>query len=54
MRVVGCVPVPKAIPGSSRITWLASGGGSCQEGTIQKPGVISVGANCAWVSVTQS
>src|SRR3990167_6004979 len=54
MRVVGWVPVPKASPGSSRITCCAAGGGSCQLGTIQKLGVISTGANCDCVSRTQS
>ena len=38
MRVVGWVPVPKARPGSSRISVLAAAGGSCQLGTIQKLG----------------
>ena len=40
IRVVGCVPVPKAMPGSSRITALRAGAARRdQVGTIQKPGV---------------
>jgi len=54
MRVVGCVPVPNAKPGSRRITSLACAGGSCQVGTIQNSEVISTGANCDWVKRTQS
>jgi hypothetical protein len=54
MRVVGCVPVPNAKPGSRRITRCACAGGSCQVGTIQKSGVMSTGANCDCVSRTQS
>ena len=54
MRVVGCVPVPKARPGSRRILVRAWGGRSCQVGTIQKSGVISTGANCDCVRRTQS
>ena len=54
IRVVGCVPVPKARPGSSRITSRASAGTSDQVGTIQNAGVISHGPNCAWVRRTQS
>ncbi|MCY1166495.1 hypothetical protein D9M73_64310 [compost metagenome] len=54
MRVVGCVPVPKAKPGSSRISCFACAGGSCQVGTIQNSGVISTGENCDCVSRTQS
>ena len=50
MRVVGWVPVPKARPGSSRITCLACAGGSCQVGTIQNSGVISTGVNCDCVN----
>ena len=45
MRVVGWVPVPKASPGSSRMTRRAAGGTSCQLGTTQNSGVISTGAN---------
>jgi hypothetical protein len=47
MRVVGWVPVPKAMPGSSRITCGRRPGGSCQLGTIQNSGVIGTGSNCA-------
>ena len=54
MRVVGCVPVPNAMPGSSRITCLACAGGSCQVGTTQKVSVIETGSNWACVSRTQS
>ena len=54
MRVVGCVPVPKARPGSSRITRSARAGTSCQLGTIQKLGVICTGSNCDCVRRTQS
>ena len=54
MRVVGWVPVPKARPGSRRITCLACAGGSCQVGTIQNSGVISTGVNSDCVSLTQS
>ena len=54
MRVVGCVPVPNAMPGSRRMTCCACAGTSCQLGTIQKVGVISTGANCACVRRTQS
>src|SRR5882724_9852129 len=54
MRVVGWVPVPKASPGSRRITRVAAAGGSCQLGTIQKSGVIGTGANCDCVKRTQS
>ena len=54
MRVVGCVPVPKARPGSSRMCRTAAEGSSCQVGTIQKSGVISTGANCDCVRRTQS
>ena len=54
MRVVGWVPVPKAKPGSSRMICCACAGGSCQVGTIQKCSVIATGANCDWVSLTQS
>src|SRR5690606_9709958 len=32
----------------------ACAGSSCQVGTIQKSGVMSTGANCDWVSRTQS
>jgi hypothetical protein len=45
MRVVGWVPVPKAMPGSSRITRSAAAGGSCQLGTIQNSGVMGTGSN---------
>ncbi len=54
MRVVGCVPVPKARPGSRRKNRAAAAGGSCQVGTIQKLGVISTGSNCDCVRRTQS
>src|ERR1700712_4702385 len=54
MRVVGCVPVPNAMPGSSRITRVAASGGWCQVGTIQNEGVISTGSNCDCVRRTQS
>ncbi len=54
MRVVGCVPVPNASPGSSRMTRCAAGGTVCQVGTIQKPSVIATGSNCDWVNRTQS
>ena len=46
--------MPKARPGSSRITFSAWVGGSCQVGTIQKSDVISTGANCDCVRLTQS
>ena len=54
MRVVGCVPVPKARPGSRRITSVAPAGTSCQVGTIQKLGVMGTGSNCDCVRRTQS
>ena len=54
MWVVGCVPVPKARPGSSLITRSASAGGSCQLGTIQNVGVTCTGSNCDCVRRTQS
>ena len=42
MRVVGCVPVPKARPGIEPDHLRApAAGGSCQVGTIQNSGVIS-------------
>mgnify|MGYP000042869470 CR=1 FL=1 len=45
MRVVGCVPVPNAKPGSSRMTHFASDGGSCQLGTTQNVSVMGTGSN---------
>ena len=54
MRVVGCVPVPKARPGSSRMTWRAAAGTSCQVGTIQNVGVMGTGSNWLCVRRTQS
>src|SRR3954471_21617909 len=54
IRVVGCVPVPNAMPGSSRISLRAAAGGSCHVGTIQNVGVISTGSNCDCVRRTQS
>ena len=53
-RVVGWLPVPKAQPGSSRTLTAAGSTGSRHEGTIHNRSLTRSGANCAWVSRTQS
>ena len=53
-RVVGCVPVPNASPGSSVTLIAAASGAVHHEGTIHSVSAIRTGANCACVVRTQS
>ncbi len=52
-RVVGCEPVPKAMPGSSVMLIAAGSGCACQDGTIHRRFDTGIGSNWAWVMRTQ-
>src|SRR6266404_7748010 len=52
-RLLGCAPVPNAMPGSRRRFTADGSGGSTQDGTIHSRPILS-GENCAWLAMTQS